>query len=136
MHLQIHKLGGSLGKARGKSARARLLDLGLFEGDVLASNGVVLAEADLLGRGARILLGKVVKARARGAEELDFLCNRLGHVIQYRSSAFIVLRGTLSASYPLSRQQAARGNQVAVKVPAARVVEWDWHSGCRQRTGG
>jgi len=56
-----------------------LLDLGFLEVHVLASDGVVLLEAELVGGRSRVLLGDVEETRARGAQELDFLRYRLCH---------------------------------------------------------
>src|SRR5437016_14559028 len=56
-----------------------LLDLRLFELDVLAHLRVVLLEAQLFGLGARILLGHVEEARVGAADELDLDGCRLGH---------------------------------------------------------
>src|SRR5262245_8897872 len=50
-----------------------LLDLRLLENHVLARNGVVLAEADLVGGRPRVLLRHVEEAGAGAAEQLDLL---------------------------------------------------------------
>src|SRR3546814_16491079 len=52
-----------------------------WSSDVCSSDldGIVLAEAQLLGLVARILLGDIVEARVRGADELDLDGGRLGH---------------------------------------------------------
>src|SRR5688572_22725359 len=55
------------------------LDLGFLELDVLARDGIIFAEAHLLGDVPRILLGDVEKARVGGADELDLHRGRLGH---------------------------------------------------------
>ena len=57
----------------------RLLDLRFLEVDVLASDRVVLLEAELIGGRSRVLLGDVEKSRACRAQELDFLRYRLCH---------------------------------------------------------
>src|SRR5262245_10339894 len=59
-----------------RSARGRcpqLLDLGFLENDVLARNRIVLAEADLVGRRAGVLLGDVKEPGASRAELLGFV---------------------------------------------------------------
>src|SRR4030095_12920244 len=56
-----------------------LLDLGFLELDVLARDRVVLSEAQLLGLGARILLGHIEEARVRAADELVLDGCRLAH---------------------------------------------------------
>src|SRR5262245_48995656 len=66
--------------ALGSSAiRRKLLDLRFLEGDVLARDGIVLLELELLGRGARVLLGHVVVAGVRRAHQLDQDRVGLGH---------------------------------------------------------
>src|SRR5947209_12569280 len=62
-----------------KSRLGALFDLRLFEVDVLARDWVVLAEAELLGLGPRILLGHIEEARVGAADELDLDGCRLGH---------------------------------------------------------
>src|SRR5689334_7949551 len=59
--------------------RLASFDLRFLELDVLARTRVVLLEAQLLGLGARILLGHVKEARVRGADELDLDRCRLRH---------------------------------------------------------
>ena len=59
---------------RGAPAALRFLEL-----DVLAYDGIVLAEAQLLGLGARILLRDVEEAGVGSADELDLDGSRLGH---------------------------------------------------------
>src|SRR6185295_3438892 len=59
--------------------RPASLDLGFLELDVLARPRVVLLEAQLLGLGARVLLGHVKEARVGGADELDLDRCRLRH---------------------------------------------------------
>jgi hypothetical protein len=55
----------------------RLLDLGFFEFDVLARDRVVLLLDQLVGHGARILLGDIVEAGIRRGNELDLDGDRL-----------------------------------------------------------
>src|SRR4051812_11998153 len=57
-----------------------LLDLGFLELDVLARDGVVLLLDQLVGHGARVLLGDVIEAVIRGGDELDLDGDRFGHV--------------------------------------------------------
>src|SRR5664280_458432 len=57
-----------------------LLDLGLAEFDVLARDRVVLLLDQLVGHGARILLGDVIEAGVRRGNELDLDGDRFGHV--------------------------------------------------------
>jgi len=59
---------------------AMLLDLGLAEFDVLARDRVVLLLDQLVGHGARILLGDVIEAGVRRGNELDLDGDRFGHV--------------------------------------------------------
>src|SRR6267378_5127147 len=58
----------------------KLLDLGLAEFDVLARDRIVLLLDQLVGHGARILLGDIVEAGIRRGNELDLDGDRLGHV--------------------------------------------------------
>src|SRR5262245_15354269 len=58
---------------------AILLDLGFTEFHVLARNRVVLLLHELVGHGARILLGDVVEAGVRRGNELDLNGDRFGH---------------------------------------------------------
>src|SRR5262245_24111373 len=58
---------------------AILLDLGFTEFDVLARDRVVLLLDELVGHGARILLGDVIEAGIRGGNELDLDGDRFGH---------------------------------------------------------
>src|SRR5688572_31447543 len=57
----------------------KLLDLRFLEGDVLARHRIVLLELELLGRGARVLLGHVVVAGVSRAHQLDQDRVSLGH---------------------------------------------------------
>ncbi len=59
--------------------RAILLDLAFLEFDVLARHRVVLFQHELLGHGARVLLGHVEIARVGGGIQPDFNGCRLGH---------------------------------------------------------
>src|SRR5882757_921687 len=61
------------------SGRRVLLDLGFLERDVLARDGIVFAELELLGRGPRILLGHVEIAGVGGADQSDQDGRLLGH---------------------------------------------------------
>src|SRR5215510_4224811 len=58
---------------------AILLDLGFTELNVLARDRVVLLLDELVGHGARILLGDVVEAGVRRGNELDLDGDRFGH---------------------------------------------------------
>src|SRR5215468_7492494 len=58
---------------------AILLDLGFTEFDVLARNRVVLLLHELVGHGARILLGDVIEAGVSRRNELDLDGDRFGH---------------------------------------------------------
>src|SRR5665647_3262494 len=55
------------------------LDLGFLELDVLAHDGIVLLEAELFGRRARVLLGDVVKAGVGSRHEFDLDGGGFGH---------------------------------------------------------
>jgi hypothetical protein len=57
----------------------RLLDLGFFELDVLARDGIVLAEGKLFRLRTGILLGHVEEARVSRADQLDLHCGGLRH---------------------------------------------------------
>src|SRR6266481_2631565 len=57
-----------------------LLDFGLAEFDVLARDRVVLLLDQLVGHGARILLGDVIEAGVRRGNELDLDGDRFGHI--------------------------------------------------------
>src|ERR1700749_3236587 len=61
------------------SGPAILLDLGFAEFDVLARDRIVLLLDQLVGHGARILLGDVVEAGIRRGNELDLDGDRFGH---------------------------------------------------------
>src|SRR3546814_2924250 len=61
------------GRARG------LFDLGFLELDMLAHDRVIFAERQLLGLGARVLLGHIEEAGVSRADELDLDGGRLGH---------------------------------------------------------
>ena len=61
-------------------ALATLLDLRFLELDVLARDRVVLLLDQLVGHGARILLGDVIEAGIRRGNELDLDGDRFGHV--------------------------------------------------------
>src|SRR4030095_14104175 len=61
---------------------ATLLDLRFLELDVLARDRVVLLLDQLVGHGARILLGDVIKASVRRGNELDLDGDRFGHVLE------------------------------------------------------
>src|SRR5207248_5525991 len=57
-----------------------LLDLGFAEFDVFARDWVVLLLDQLVGHGARILLGDVIEAGISRGDELDLDGDRFGHV--------------------------------------------------------
>jgi hypothetical protein len=56
-----------------------LLDLGFLELDVLARDRIVFLLDQLVGHGARVLLGDVIEAGVRGGDELDLDGDRFGH---------------------------------------------------------
>src|SRR5262245_51740540 len=86
---------------------SRLLDLGFLESHVLAGNGIVLAERDLLGGRARVLLRNIEEAGAGRAQKLDLLSDGLSHVIRVR------FLSRLRALYrPTSHCQAAKPSAV------------------------
>src|SRR6201987_3214832 len=58
---------------------AILLDLGFTELDMLARDRVVLLLDELVGHGARILLGDIIEAGVRRRNELDLDGDRFGH---------------------------------------------------------
>src|SRR5690606_678585 len=61
------------------SGRARLLDLGFLEFDVLANDRIVLLECQLFSLGTGVLLGHVEKAGVGRRDELDLDGGGLGH---------------------------------------------------------
>src|SRR5688572_5221297 len=71
--LQKHKGRSDLRRSalRNFAIRPKLFNLRFLEGDVLARHRIVLLELELLGRGARILLGHVVVAGVRRTHQLD-----------------------------------------------------------------
>src|SRR4029077_1714523 len=71
---------GPRGPVQIDSAQLRLLDLRFLELDVLARDRVVLFLDQLVGHGARILLGDVIEAGVRRRNELDLDGDRFGHV--------------------------------------------------------
>src|SRR6266446_8757166 len=62
-----------------EASKSGLLDLGFLEHDVLARHRVVLLERELLGLGARILLGDIEEAGVGAGDHLDQDRGRLGH---------------------------------------------------------
>jgi hypothetical protein len=56
-----------------------LFDLGFLKFNVLAYNGIVFLEGQLLGAVSRVLLGDIKEAGSSGAQELDLLGDRLSH---------------------------------------------------------
>src|SRR5713101_2396432 len=62
-----------------EASKSGLLDLGFLEHDVLARHRVVLLERELLGLGARILLGDIEEAGVGAGYHLDQDRGRLGH---------------------------------------------------------
>src|SRR6188768_666509 len=58
---------------------AELLDLRFLELDVLARDRIVLLLDQLVGHGARVLLGDVIEASIRRGNELDLDGDRFGH---------------------------------------------------------
>src|SRR5260221_12798701 len=82
-----------------------LLDLGLLELDVLARDRVVLLLDQLVGHGARILLGDVIEAGVRCGNELDLDGDRFGHVLKPLMSGMgrRPIRGAFAAQPSLHR---------------------------------
>src|ERR1700676_1796770 len=72
--------GAARPRSNPSAAWRSLLDLGLAEFDVLARDRVVLLLDQLVGHGARILLGDVIEAGIRRGHELDLDGDRFGHV--------------------------------------------------------
>src|SRR5262245_18184431 len=81
--LGLYRPSGALLRARlaraGVSPACRLLDLRLFELDVLLGHRVVLLEHQLLGARARVRLRHVKEPRAGGRQQLDLLRYGFGH---------------------------------------------------------
>jgi hypothetical protein len=61
-----------------------LLDLGFLEFNMLAHNRIILGEAELLGLGARILLGHIEIAGVSSGLQLDLDNIALGHGLKLR----------------------------------------------------
>ena len=61
------------------SGETALLDLGFLELDVLARDGIVFGESELLRLGAGVLLGDVEKAGVGARQQLDLDGGGLGH---------------------------------------------------------
>jgi hypothetical protein len=87
-----------------------LLDFGFLELDMLAHDGIIFLEDELLGLGPRVLLGDVKIARVRRGQELDLDHGGLGH--RTRSSLIEKTKTTP----PL---QAAAGDEFARNIRAA-----------------
>src|SRR5438552_13091558 len=79
MHSRLPNKNGAARAPFSHNVSAILLDLGFAELDVLARDRVVLLLDDLVGHGARILLGDVVEAGVRRGNELDLDGDRFGH---------------------------------------------------------
>jgi hypothetical protein len=62
-----------------QAAFVLLLNLGFFELDMLAHDGVVFAERHLFRGIARVFLGYIVKASVSGADQFDFDSGWLRH---------------------------------------------------------
>src|SRR5262249_1184706 len=75
-HEKAARKGGFAAEARAQSA---LLDLRFLEDHVLARDRIVLLEFELLGLGARILLGNVKETGVGAGHHLDQNRGRLGH---------------------------------------------------------
>src|SRR5581483_7302213 len=80
--------------------RVRLLDLRLAEFDVLLGDRVILLLDQLVGHGARVLLGHVVEAGVGARHELDLDAGGLGHG---ETSVCTDLAGTVAAGPEKSR---------------------------------
>ena len=63
----------------GREIQNALLNLGFFEFHMLAHNRIIFAEAELLGRCARVLLGYIEKAGVSAAHKPDLHCGWLSH---------------------------------------------------------
>src|SRR5262249_46212937 len=70
---------GPQGPRRSHKSTAMLLDFGFAEFDMLARDRVVLLLDQLVGHGARVLLGDVIEAGVRRGHELDLDGDRFGH---------------------------------------------------------
>src|SRR5204863_6700193 len=98
------------GRLRLEPLRLGLLDLRFLEDDVLARYRVVLLEFELLGLGARVLLGHVVEAGVGAGHHLDQDRGRLGH-----------------GSGPLGGRQLSH-RPGPVKLP--KTAYWRWIAAC------
>src|SRR5260221_3979903 len=92
-----------------RSERA-LFDLGFLEDDVLAHDRIVLLELELLGLGARVLLGDVEEAGVGAGNHLDQDRGRLGHVfVPMPRRANLWKAGKVVAGRSMSSLLADRG---------------------------
>ena len=65
--------------------RSGLLNLGFFELDMLAHDGVIFAESKLFRLIARVFLSNIEKAGVSGAEQFDFYSGWLRHDLFLRA---------------------------------------------------
>src|SRR3981189_1475904 len=98
------------GRLRERGANDRLLDLRFLEDDVLARDRVVLLELELLGLGARVLLGHVVEAGIGAGYHLDQDRGRLGHGLVLSEAGKLVVSGPLSSGAVLGSVHAETGH--------------------------
>src|SRR2546430_738280 len=82
--------------ASAAAVAAGLFDLRFLEDDVLARDRVVLLEFELLGLGARVLLGHVIEAGVGAGHHLDQDRGRLGHGLVLLEAGKLVASGPLS----------------------------------------
>src|SRR5688500_13666205 len=104
-----NKNGAARPRSKVRSVSWILLDLGFAEFDVLARDRVVLLLDQLVGHGARILLGDVIEAGIRRGDELDLDGDRFGHFRTSNVSGFgrrpnrPAFAGNLASDSPKSR---------------------------------
>src|SRR6266540_3610932 len=90
------------------------LDLGFAELDVLLGDRIVFLLGELVGHGARVLLGHVVEAGVGARHELDLDGGRLGHDNPREISREILCARNLAVEGRKSRMRAARDECFAV----------------------
>src|SRR6202012_371842 len=106
---------GPQGPVEVSGSPAILLDFGFAEFDVLARDRVVLLLDQLVGHGARVLLGDVVEAGVGRGHELDLDGDRFGHVLEpyenrdRRRPNRLGVGGNLAANAPKSRFSGRMG---------------------------
>src|SRR6267378_6973925 len=97
----------------------KLLDLGLAEFDMLARDRIVLLLDQLVGHGARILLGDVIEAGVRRGNELDLDGDRFGHVqdLKYLGNWEPANRPAFARNLASNRPKSRFGRSKHARIP-------------------